>query len=716
MSRLLPIALLLLGMASTALAVAPPVVLDTAPGDRILADYFRRQAEQLGNKALAGIRTRNDWEKQRPELRRQFLDMLGLWPLPPRTDLKAVVTGTVEAPTFSVERLHFQSRPGLYVTANLYLPKKGTGPFPAVLYVCGHGAKVIDGIPYGNKLTYQHHGAWFAENGYLCLIVDTLQLGEVPGLHHGTFRFGMWWWQARGYTPAGVETWNGIRALDYLISRKEVDPKRIGLTGRSGGGATSWWIAAADERVGCIVPVAGIADLQAHVAEGSPGRLRDGVIAGHCDCMYFVNTYQWDFSSVMALCAPRPLLLGNSDSDDIFPVPGYRRLADRVRKIYDLYGASDRFALLETTGPHKDTPELRQGAFRWMNRWFKEDNGPVNDPPRPPLDPRMLKVFDRLPGDSINDTVHETFVRAARPELPLVPAVAREWWKGQSEEWRNELLTRCFRAWPEPPPPLNAKPAEDISHDGVRLRAFDFTSEEGIDLRLWLLTHARIERPGEVIVSVADEAGWREWVSDLGPAFRPALYGKGNPAPRPYPAQDEARFRQHRRVMESYRWAFALIAPRGIGPTRWSEVSAWDGRPVGQHILRRFALLGATLDGQRVWDVRRGLACLRTVEALKGVPVTLQGRGVMAGIALYAAVFEPDVAKLDLWHPPGAHQEGPTFLNILRVLDMPQALALAFPRKINLKIKGDEEAKVWDWALRLQESLGQKYVQVRLVE
>src|SRR5207248_9430484 len=132
--------------------------------------------------------------------------------------------------------------------------------------------------------------------------------------------------------------------IDYLQSRKEVDPKKIGVTGRSGGGATSWWVAAADERVQCAIPIAGIGDLQAHVVEGVADRYGKGVISGHCDCMYFVNTYRWDFPQVAALCAPRPLLLGNSTADYIFPVPGYRRLVDKVRRIYDLYGAGENFA------------------------------------------------------------------------------------------------------------------------------------------------------------------------------------------------------------------------------------------------------------------------------------------------------------------------------------------------------------------------------------
>src|SRR5262249_60192363 len=114
-----------------------------------------------------------------------------------------------------------------------------------------------------------------------------------------------------------------------------------------------------------------------HVVEGVAERFRKGVISGHCDCMYFVNTYRWDFPMVAALCAPRALMLGNSDVDDIFPVPGYRRLYDKARRVYDLYGASEKFVLLETKGPHKDTPELRRGALAWLNRWLRNETGEV---------------------------------------------------------------------------------------------------------------------------------------------------------------------------------------------------------------------------------------------------------------------------------------------------------------------------------------------------
>ncbi len=318
-------------------------------------------------------------------------------------------------------------------------------------------------------------------------------------------------------------------------------------------------------------------------------------------------------------------------------------------------------------------------------------------------------MFDRLPDDAINTTIQETFIKPARFDLPQVAEVAREWWKNKTPELLDGLRKQVFAGWPQQPPALNVRPAEDVKHDGLRLRAFDFVSEDEVPLRLWLLTAEKVEKPTLVVLNAVDEDGWQEWCADLGPAFTKALQLTVEPK------RDEAKFMQNKKVLEATKWAFATVAPRGIGPTRWSEADPFDKKPAGHQIRRRFALLGQTLDGQRVWDVRRALAALRTVADLKGVPLWLQGKEDMAGIVLYAGLFEPDVARFDLWHPPASHRQGPTFLNVLRVLDMPQALALAFPRKVKLYVKDDAEAKKWDWPLQLQKALGQENVQVRKV-
>jgi dienelactone hydrolase len=236
--------------------------------------------------------------------------------------LNAAVTGTLENGPVVIEKLHYQSRPGLYVTGNLYRPAKPPEKkMPAILYVCSHSARGRD----GNKTAFQDHGMWFARNGYVCLVVDTLQLGEVKGVHHGTYSLGRFHWHSLAYTPAGVECWNGVRGIDYLVSRPDVDPERIGVTGISGGGATTIWVAAADDRVKVAVPVGGMSDLKSYV--------RDKVVNGHCDCMFLVNFRGWEWTTIAALIAPRPMLFANSDNDRIFPMDGNRRIMARLRDL-----------------------------------------------------------------------------------------------------------------------------------------------------------------------------------------------------------------------------------------------------------------------------------------------------------------------------------------------------------------------------------------------
>ncbi|HEY2589866.1 MAG TPA: acetylxylan esterase [Tepidisphaeraceae bacterium] len=422
--------LTLCGIVSAGPATTQP---GTMRGDRMITDYFRNETAEISRKCLTEIKTREDWDAKKGEYRRQLAEMLGLWPMPARTDLHATVTGRIDADEFTVERLYFQSMPHLYVTGDLYVPKGLTHPAPAILYVCGHSKVQENGVSLGNKTYYQHHGEWFACNGYVCLIIDSLELGEIEGIHHGTYNLGMWWWHSRGYTPAGVEAWNGIRALDYLCSRKEVDPARIGMTGRSGGGAYTWYVAALDDRVKVDCPVAGITDLQNHVV--------DGTIEGHCDCMFMDNTYRWDFPQVAAPVSPRPLLIGNSDKDTIFPLDGVYRLHEQVRRIYALQGAEKNLGLLITEGPHKDTQDLWVPVFRWFNRFLKNDEGTIDKVAKPLLKPQELRVLEQLPTDQINTKIQETF--GPTPPPPTVPA-SKEDWERQRNRWMAELKAKTF--------------------------------------------------------------------------------------------------------------------------------------------------------------------------------------------------------------------------------------------------------------------------------
>jgi hypothetical protein len=128
---------------------AAPAPAAAPDGDQALAAYFRDEAQPLADRCLTEVSSLDQWQAHRQEYRQPLFEMLGLSPLPERTDLKAVVTGTIDQDSFRVENVHFQSRPGLCVTGNLYLPKGLAKPAPAMLYVCGHAAVVTNQVSFG---------------------------------------------------------------------------------------------------------------------------------------------------------------------------------------------------------------------------------------------------------------------------------------------------------------------------------------------------------------------------------------------------------------------------------------------------------------------------------------------------------------------------------------------------------------------------------------
>jgi dienelactone hydrolase len=642
-----------------------PAADQPTPGDQMLANYFRNETAELAERCLADVKTLDDWKSRREEYRRQLQEMLGLWPMPERTDLKPVVTGKIEHDEFTVEKLHFQASPQLYVTANLYVPKKLDRPAPAILYVCGHSRVFTNGISYGNKVGYQHHGAWFARNGYVCLVIDTLQLGEIEGLHHGTYREGMWWWNSRGYTPAGVETWFGIRSLDYLCSRPEVDKERIGMTGRSGGGSYTWTVAALDDRVKVAAPVAGITDMQNQVV--------DGCVEGHCDCMFFVNTYRWDFPQLAALLAPRPLLIANSDKDGIFPLDGVVRLHEKVRRIYQLHGAEKNLGLLITEGPHSDTQDLQVPVFRWFNRFLKGEQPLIEMAAKKFFSPAQLRAFDKLPADAANTNIHSLFVPKAKP-------LAAEELKRQRESLLTTLKEKTFGGWPAEDAPLEAKPAFAVEREGLKFSAWDFTSQRDVRLRLYFVEGVSKSAVGGVVqLNVMDADAWRNWLAGARVGFEVQLAEELASANAP--AGDAQGLAKLKRQCETNHAGLAFFAPRGVGLTAWSG----DAKKQTQ-IRRRFMLLGQTLEGMRVWDIRRAVQTIHFVREADSAKVDVVATGPMAVNALYAALFEPGVRRvlLDGW--PDTQATGPDYLNALKALDLPEAVGLV---RVRAELSGD---------------------------
>lgn len=629
------------------------------PADPQITEYFKVQTAEISSNCLADIHSLADWEARRPELQRQACEMLGLDPMPPRTALHPVITGRIEEKDFTVEKLYFESLPHLYVTADVYLPKTQTNRAPAVLYLCGHTPVIIMGVSYGNKVAYQHHGIWFARNGYVCMVVDTLQYGEILGHHRGTYDEGAWWWNSRGYTPAAVETWNAIRALDYLDSRPEVDTNRIGVTGRSGGGAYSWFLAAVDDRVKVIAPVAGIGDLKSYCV--------DGTVDDHCDCMFFVNTYRWDYPLLAALCAPRPLLLADTDADEYFPLAGVLHTHDVVKRIYDLYGASTNFGLVIAPGPHKDTQDVQIPVFRWFNKYLKQAEPTIEMAAVKMFSPEELKVFTAIPSDQINTRIEYNFEAAA--SAPKIPTTAEEWQR-MKETWMNGLKEKCFGGWPESlvqsPQSIQRKLSQ--RSNGIQYEVYQVQSQPNVSLPIYVVRKAGT-KPHRLILRIADDSLARDLTKDA----------------RPNIASISGAFKELGSLQDikTNDLAYGIFFPRGIGAGTGSGVVNET------QLRRRYMLVGQTLDGMRVWDICRAIVALHSMKSIGRVPLTVEANGNMGVDALYASLFVQGISDLRLEHIPASQMQGPDYLNVLKILDIPEAAAMAAER-CQLQLQSDQ--------------------------
>lgn len=602
--------------------------------DTNLAANFKAKTRELAERSLIEVRSAEDWKQRAPEMRQQLADMLSLAPLPPRGELRPTITGRIEHEEFTVEKLHFQSLPQLYVTANLYVPKNLKGPAPTVLYVCGHGPYITNGISYGTKVSLQHHAIWFARNGYVCLILDTLESGEILGQHHGTYNHDMWWWNSRGYTPAGVEVWNSMRALDYLSTRPEVDTNRFAITGRSGGGAYSWFTAAMDERIKCAAPVAGITDLENHVV--------DGTVEGHCDCMFVVNRFRWDYPQVAALIAPRPLLFCNTDADPIFPLDGVVRTHAKIRRVYELLGADEKLGLVVTPGGHKDTQEIQLPVMRWFNQHLRNTNPIVENAAVKLFTPQQLKVFANLPSDAINTNIHFSFVPMATSEA----AASKEAWAAQRDQWLSDLRSKAFQAWSDTTAEALGNHSPNYTarfpNSTLFLRGNDNMAPTQIVMRVWLTAKRAAE---ERFISAGSKLMPAELVFTVN-------------------AENEKKQIQ---------------------------------------IRRRHMLLGETADSVRVNEIVQAIKAIRASSQFGKLPLRVEAEGTMAVNALYASLFAP-VDELVLTRPPASHMNGPDYLNILRVLDIPQAVAMASERnRVELR---DVNAADWSDPVAISKKFG----------
>ncbi|HKP12027.1 MAG TPA: acetylxylan esterase, partial [Blastocatellia bacterium] len=540
-------------------------------------EHLCRHARLLTDAAPREVGTPEEWRQQRPRRLQQFYEMMGLPDFAPareRTPPATTVTGMFERPGYRVENLHFQSIPRLYVAGNLYVPTGAArGPMPAVLYLCGHSESA--------KTYYQAHVRRLAQLGFVALVIDTIQMGELPGYHHGAFREGWWQWYSRGYTPAGVELFNAIRAVDFLQSLPYVNGDRIGVTGQSGGGATSWWLAAGDERVRCAAPVCATGTFASQVI--------DRLVDNQCDCMFPINAYGWDLIDIAALVAPRPCLIASSDRDRIFPIASVREFYERLKRVYDMAGAGDSLALVETPGRHSYHERSRTAVFSWFLKHLAGldipptkvgDIDPADDEPED-----LLRVFTGgPPPDELATTIQDRFIKVAAP--PVITDAASL--ALHRDRVIAALHEKTFAHFPAQASPLDLNVEFEWALDDRQGVCFSFAAEE--DCRLWgnLIIPDAATDPGSVVVSLQN-AGDKHFGTSPSRALLPD-------------------------------WVQANIEVRGSGRTSWGQGLQW-------HLRRAAMLTGRTIASMRVWDTLRALAAVRELYEVDAGRVALAGSG-----------------------------------------------------------------------------------------
>ncbi|MCR4413556.1 MAG: hypothetical protein NUV77_14135, partial [Thermoguttaceae bacterium] len=326
------------------------------------------------------------------------------------------------------------------------------------------------------------------------------------------------------------------------------------------------------------------------------------------------------------------------------PMDANDRVINRLERVYSLFGATDLVDAVVSIGDHAYRKDIRQAAYRFINMHLKGDPAIVTDSEvdipegKPPkrayaIDPEKLRVFARdedFPEDELNTTIDQHFVPMASPKL------------GEFEPWKRALMEELrrvsFRALPD-----RIAPAKPRGDPATRLE-----TEPGIEVALEACAVPTAgQKPGRVLLVVrhAEE--------------KPALVERLVPSRRP----DDAIY---------------VLAPRGIGPTRWTRKNPPN------YVERCHVLLGRTVDTGRVWDIAATARYLRQRHG--EAPLEVHGEGPGAVLAAYAALWEPDISGLALYRPCLSHMEAeaPQFLNVLRVCDVPDVLGMIAPRPLSV--------------------------------
>jgi hypothetical protein len=388
------------------------------------------------------IASRIEWQERAVQIREQILVSCGLWPLPEKTPLKARVFGKISRAGYTVEKVYLQTSPGFYLAGNLYRPLgRGPGPFPGVLNPHGHWkegrlADAKEGSIAGRCIS-------LARQGMVAFSYDMIGFNDTHfkdsstnrpfyEIHRqfGTNNSDLLW----NINPMGLQTWNSIRALDFLASLSDVDSKRLACTGESGGGTQTFILGAIDDRLAAQAPVV----MVSHTMQGG------------CSCENAAGLrVEYSNMEIAAAATPRPQILVAATGDwtrATLTVEG-----PAIERIYKLFDATDRFRYARFDFGHNYNQTSREAVYRWFAKWLLHDPAAdsVKEQPFQKEPDADLRVFPngKLPRNALTLAEFTAALKARHQQqwdalVPRTQADFEKFKRAMLPAWRHTLQSQ----------------------------------------------------------------------------------------------------------------------------------------------------------------------------------------------------------------------------------------------------------------------------------
>ncbi len=618
-------------------------------------DAYSRRNEAIGELTSApAIRDRQAW------VRKTFWRLVG--GMPERTPLQTKTVGSFERSGYRVEKLVYESRPGVPVPANLYLPSSAKPPYPGVLFQMGHSLNGKAAEPY------QKCCQGLARLGYVVLAFDPMGQGErtyypQPGgtltrLDSADTEHTLPGRQMLlvGDTATRFQVWDAVRSLDVLAGHPMVDPKRLASTGQSGGATLTMLLMAVDERLAAAAVSCGNTENFACAHFNPPGSTDDAEqdLIGSGAAAFD----RWDLLYPMA---PKPLLVLAS-ARDYFGTYSPRYLSsgreefDKLRKVYAVLGAGDRLAWDETPAPHALAYFLRTRIYTWFERWLHDRV--VTDVPEPEVAPEKDEtLWVGRTGNVIRDFGSKTPLALAREEVhlpdgkPARAAIARLIGTAVVPDAKANVIAR-------------------VPSEACEIIAIDVATAPRVYAPAWLFAPRKPDPSKAGLLMVEPGGRSRHWgegglchqLASKGLAVCAAdLRGIGDAAP------EVSRGNMHYALGHADEEAYA-----------WASL-----------------ILGKPMIGQRVTDLVAMVRALKSLDAMRGRRIVIAASGSMAVPALFAAALEPGIDSLylagglvsfqSLLDVEEYKQTTANFIpGVLNVCDLPSVAALVAPRRVVL--------------------------------